>query len=50
MLDGCSNPSDASSPDQFCETHLTFRMDKQSGVQTQDGDILTGHRHTLESR
>ena len=42
ILDGCSNPSDASSPDQFCETHLTFRSTKTSGVQTQDSDIRTG--------
>ena len=39
ILDGCSNPSDASSPDQFCENYLTFRQNKTSGVQTQDNDI-----------
>eukprot|EP00966_Prymnesium_polylepis_P156461 3615010-Prymnesium_polylepis.1 len=32
ILDGCSNPSDAASPDQFCESYLTFRgTPKQSG-------------------
>ena len=39
ILDGCSNPSDAASPDQFCETLLTFRQAKTSGVQSQDDDI-----------
>jgi len=39
ILDGCSNPSDAAMPDQFCETHLTFRQPKVSGVSTEDDDI-----------
>jgi len=43
ILDGCSNPSDAASPDQFCESYLTFRgTPKQSGVQTADDDIRAG--------
>ncbi|GMI15879.1 hypothetical protein TrLO_g12097 [Triparma laevis f. longispina] len=39
VLDGCSNDSDAASPDQFCENFLTFRQNKISGVQSADKDI-----------
>jgi len=42
ILDGRSNPSDAASPDQFCESHLTFRSTKHSSVQVQDDSILSG--------
>eukprot|EP00519_Triparma_laevis_P001210 CAMPEP_0182518736 /NCGR_PEP_ID=MMETSP1321-20130603/44726_1 /TAXON_ID=91990 /ORGANISM="Bolidomonas sp., Strain RCC1657" /LENGTH=438 /DNA_ID=CAMNT_0024726675 /DNA_START=618 /DNA_END=1929 /DNA_ORIENTATION=+ len=41
ILDGCSNDSDAASPDQFCEDFLTFRQTKVSGVQTEDDQIRT---------
>ncbi|GMH88636.1 hypothetical protein TrVE_jg3270 [Triparma verrucosa] len=41
ILDGCSNGSDAASPDQFCEDFLTFRQTKVSGVQTEDDQIRT---------
>ncbi|GMH69991.1 hypothetical protein TrRE_jg3344 [Triparma retinervis] len=42
ILDGCSNDSDAASPDQFCESNLTFRSTKTSGVQVEDDKIRSG--------
>jgi hypothetical protein len=42
ILDGCSNESDAASPDAFCEDLLDFRVEKETGKQTEDDDIRGG--------
>jgi len=38
-LDGCTNPSEAASPDAFCETHFTFQDAPKT--QKEDNDIFT---------
>jgi len=40
VLDGCSNYSEAASPDAFCEDFLTFRDNKECG-QKDDEEILS---------